>query len=47
MGNFEWTNETIGKSRNLIRRFEDIKFLKEIYKEDIFTIPEGAIIEKL
>lgn len=47
MENFELNDGKIGKSKNHLRIFEDFKFLKEIPNEDIFNVPQGAIIEAL
>lgn len=49
MENFEWDveNREMGKSKNHIRLFSDIHFLKEIPDETIFEVPEGAVVEKV
>lgn len=45
MENFEWADGTMGKSKNHLRLFSDIKFLKEIPNETIFEVPKGAVKE--
>jgi len=47
MDNFEWKDGAMGESKNHVRLFGDIKFLKEIPNEKRFEAPENAIIEKL
>jgi len=47
MENFEWTNDQMGKSKNHLRIFRDIKFLHEIQNEALFEMPNGAISEVL
>lgn len=47
MENFEWSDGHIGKSKEHVRLFSDIKFLTEIPDERLFKIPDRAIIEKL
>jgi len=47
MENFEWGDGQMGKSKNHIRLFSDIKFLTEISDESLFEVPDGAVIEKL
>ena len=47
MENFEWSDGHMGKSKEHVRLFSDIKFLSEIPDERLFEVPDGAIIEKL
>ena len=47
MENFVWKNGELGKSKNHLRFFDEIKFLKEIPDESVFEAPNGAVIEKI
>lgn len=47
MENFEWKDGAMGKSKNHIRLFSDIKFLKEIPSMERFEVPENAVVERL
>ena len=47
MENFEWINSDLGKSKDHVRLFDDVKFLTKIPDESVFEIPEGAKTEKL
>lgn len=47
MENFEWNKGVIGKSKNHLRRFSDIAFLKDIPNKQLFNVPLGAITETL
>ncbi len=47
MENFEWKDGAMGKSKNHLRIFSDIQFLKEISNEEIFEVPQDAVVEKL
>lgn len=47
MENFEWKEGTMGKSKNHLRIFSDIQFLKEISNEEVFEVPQDAVVEKL
>ena len=47
MENFEWKDGSIGKSKNHLRSFSDFKFLKEIHSEELFEVPDGAIVESI
>jgi len=46
MENFEWSDGHMGKSKEHVRLFSDIKFLTESPDERLFKVPDGAIIEK-
>ncbi|RKN76732.1 hypothetical protein D7Z94_23355 [Ulvibacterium marinum] len=47
MENFEWNDGAMGKSKNHLRIFSDIQFLKEISNEEVFEVPQDAVIERL
>lgn len=47
MENFEWNDGAMGKSKNHLRVFSDIQFLKEISNEEVFEVPQDAVIERL
>lgn len=47
MENFEWKDGSMGKSKNHLRSFSDFKFLKEIHSEELFEVPDGAIVESI
>ncbi|WP_299530650.1 DUF6503 family protein [Ulvibacterium sp.] len=47
MENFEWNEGAIGKSKNHLRIFSAIQFLKGIPNEGVFEVPQNAVIEKL
>ncbi|MGB3150261.1 MAG: DUF6503 family protein [Maribacter sp.] len=45
MENFEWVDGELGKSKNHLRGFNDIRFLNKIPEEGRFEVPNGAIEE--
>lgn len=47
MENFEWKDGQMGKSKNHLRLFSDIRFLSVIPDEGLFEVPDGAITEEL
>lgn len=47
MENFEWKDGQMGKSKNHLRVFSDIKFLDKVPNEGLFKVPMGAVIEPL
>jgi len=47
MENFEWADGEMGKNKNHLRVFRDIKFLEKIPDEAVFNVPERAQIEKI
>jgi hypothetical protein len=47
MENFSWENGILGESKNHIRVFEDIHFLKTIPNPELFSIKKGAVTEKV
>lgn len=49
MENFEWDAdaEAIGKSKEHIRIFSDITFLKEVSDYGVFEVPDGAVTERV
>lgn len=47
MENFAWEAGELGETKNHLRIFEDLKFLKEIPDQERFLAPEGAVVEKI
>ncbi|MDN5211747.1 DUF6503 family protein [Fulvivirgaceae bacterium BMA12] len=47
MENFVWEDGKLGASKNHLRVFEKIRFLKEIPDEKKFAAPEGAVMEEI
>ncbi len=47
MENFEWKDGSMGKSKDHLRLFKDIRFLTKITDESVFEVRPGAVEEKI